>query len=117
MLPKVENKTQTGTIVYIILLIINCSTCVYNIYYCALCITQCIYSVQQNKAYARLNIARQQSSCRAAVWHVTEHVLDAHSTVSTYLCLHFILKNHAKSKLDSNIVANFGVIESNYKSQ
>ena len=34
MLPKLENKTQTGTIVYIVLLItiINCSTYVYNIY-------------------------------------------------------------------------------------
>ena len=32
MLPKLENKTQTGTIVYIVLSIINCSTCVYNIY-------------------------------------------------------------------------------------
>ena len=32
MLPKFENKTQTGTIVYIVLLIINCSTYVYNIY-------------------------------------------------------------------------------------
>ena len=54
MLPKLENKTQTGTIVYIVLLIIKCS----------------IYSVQQIKAYARLNIAkRQQSSCSAAVWH------------------------------------------------
>ena len=54
MLPKLENKTQTGTTMYIELLIINCSTYVYNIY---------IYSVQQNKAYTRLNIARQQSSC------------------------------------------------------
>ena len=41
MLPKLENKTQMGTIVYIVLLIINCSTYVYNIY---------IYSVQQNQA-------------------------------------------------------------------
>ena len=32
MLPKLENKTQTGTIVYIVVLIINCSTYVYNIY-------------------------------------------------------------------------------------
>ena len=33
MLPKLENKTHTGTIVYIVLLIIiNCSTYVYNIY-------------------------------------------------------------------------------------
>ena len=32
MLPKLENKTQTGTIGYIVLLIINCSTYVYNIY-------------------------------------------------------------------------------------
>ena len=32
MLPKLENKTQTGTIVYIVLIIINCSTYVYNIY-------------------------------------------------------------------------------------
>ena len=52
MLPKLENKTQTGPIVYIVLLIINWSTYMYN-----------IYSVQQNKAYTRLNIARQQSSC------------------------------------------------------
>ena len=80
----------------------------YNIY---------IYSVQQNKAYARLNIARQQSSCSAAIWHGTEHVSDVYSTVSTHLCLHFILKNQAKSKLDSNIVANLWVIEANYKSE
>ena len=52
-----------------------------------------------------------------SVWHGTEHVSDAYSTVSTHLCLHFILKNHAKSKLDSNIVANLYVIEANYKSQ
>ena len=65
----------------------------------------------------QLNIARQQSSCSAAVWHGTEHVSDAYSTVSTNFCLHFILKNHAKSKLDSNIVANLWVIGTNYKSQ
>ena len=107
MLPKLENKTQTGTIVHIVLLIINCSIYVYN-----------IYTVQQNKAYARLNIARQQSSCSAAVLNGTEHhVSDAYSTVSTHLCLHFILKNHDKSKLDRNIVANLWVIEANYKSQ
>ena len=81
---------------------------VYNIY---------IYSIQQNKAYARLNIARQQSSCSVDVWHGTQHVSDVYSTDSTHLCLHFISKNHAKSKLDSNIVANFWVIEANYKSQ
>ena len=109
MLLKLENKTQTGTIVCIVLLIINCSTYVYNIY--------TIYNVQQNKAYARLNVARQQSSCSAAVWHGTEHVSNAYSTVSTHLCLPFILKNHAKSKLDSNIVANLWVIDANYKSQ
>ena len=109
MLPKLENKRQTGTIVYIVLLIINCSTYVYNIY--------TLYSVQQNKVYARLNIARQQSSCRATVWHGTGHVSDACSTVSTHLCLHFILKNHAEWKLDSNIVSNLWVIEANYKSQ
>ena len=109
MLPKLENKTQTGTIVYIVLLIINCSTYLYNIY--------TLYSVQQNKAYTKLNIAPQQSSCSVAVWHGTEHVSDSYSTVSMHLCLHFILKNHAKSKLDSNIVANLWVIEANYKSQ
>ena len=76
-----------------------------------------LYSVQQNKAYARLNIASQQSSCSAAVWHGTEHVSDAYSTVSTHLCLHFISKNHAKSKLDSKIVANLWVLEANYTSQ
>ena len=108
MLPKLENKTQTGTIVYIVLLIINCSTYVYNII---------IYSIQQNQAYARLNIARKQSSCSAAVWHGTEHVSDAHRAVSTHLCQHFISKNHAKSKLDSNIVVNLWVIGANYKSQ
>ena len=91
MLPKLENKTQTGTIVYIVLLIINCSTYVYNIY--------TLYSVQQNKAYARLNIARQQSKCSAAVWHGTVQY--------QRISVHFILKNHAKSKLDSNIVAQF----------
>ena len=32
MLPKLENKTHTGTIVYIVLLIISCSTYVYNKY-------------------------------------------------------------------------------------
>ena len=72
---------------------------------------QYIYSVQQNKAYTRLNIACQQSSCRAAVRHGTEHVLDAYGTVSTHLCLHFILKNHAKSNLDSNIVANLRLLK------
>ena len=117
MLKKLKNKTQTGAIVYIVLLIINCSTYVYSIYYCTLCITQCIYSLQQNKAYARLNIARQQSSCSAAVWHGTEHISDPYSAASKHLSLHFILKNHAKSKLDSNIVANLWVIEANYKSQ
>ena len=65
----------------------------------------------------QLNIARQQSSCSVAVRHGTEHVSDAYSTVSTHLCLKFVLKNHAKSKLDSNIVANLWVIEENYKSQ
>ena len=65
----------------------------------------------------QLNIARQQSSSSAAVWRGTEHVSDAYSTVSTHLCLHFILKNHAESKLDSDIVANLWVIEANYKSQ
>ena len=108
MLPKLENKTQTGTIAYIVLLIINCSTYVYNIY--------TLYSVQQNKAYARLNIARQQSQCSAAIWHGTKHVSDASSTASTHLCLHVILKNHAKSQLDSNIFSNLWVIEANYKS-
>ena len=79
---------------------------------------QYIYSVQQNKAYAmQLNIARQQSSCSAAVWHGTEHEADTYSTVSMHLCLHFLLKNHAKLKLDSNIVANLWVIEANYESQ
>ena len=76
-----------------------------------------IYSVQQNKAYATLNIARQKSSCSAAVWLGPEYVSDAHSTVTTHLCLHFILKNHAKSNLGSNIVANSWDIETNYKSQ
>ena len=60
---------------------------------------------------------KTQSSCSAAVWHGTEHVSDAYSTVSTHLCLHVIFKNHAKSKLDSNIVANLSVIAANYKSQ
>ena len=32
MLPKLKNKTQTGTIVYIVLLIINCSIYMDNIY-------------------------------------------------------------------------------------
>ena len=31
--------------------------------------------------------------------------------VSVHLCLHFILKNHAKSKLDSNIVAICGLLK------
>ena len=31
-------------------------------------------------------------------------------SVSTHLCLHLILKNHAKSKLDSDILANLWVI-------
>ena len=65
----------------------------------------------------QLNIASQQNSCSAAVWYGTEHVSDAYSTVSTHLCLHFILKSHAKSKLDSNIMANLWVIEANHKSQ
>ena len=53
--------------------------------------------------------------CSRLAWYRTciGHV----STVATHLCLHFILKNHAKSKLDSNIVANLWVIEANYKSQ
>ena len=73
-MPKLENKTQTGSIVYIVLIKINCSTYVYNII---------IYSVQQNKAHAmQLNIAREKSSCGAAVWHGTEHVSDAYSIVS-----------------------------------
>ena len=49
--------------------------------------------------------------------HTTEHVSDAYSTVSTHLCLHFILKNHEKSKLDSNFVSNLWVIEANLNSQ
>ena len=97
MLPKFENKTQTGTLVYIVMLIINCSTYVYNII---------IYSSK-----CQLNVACQQSPCRAAVRHGTEHVSDAYSTVSTHLSLHFILKNHAKSKLDSNFVINLWVME------
>ena len=44
----------------------------------------------------------------------TEQVSDAYSTVSTHLCVHFIFNNQAKSKLDSNIVANLWVIEANY---
>ena len=64
-----------------------------------------------------MNIAHQQSSCSAAILHGTEHVSDTYSTASTHLCLHFILKNHAKSKPDSNIVANLWVIDANYKSQ
>ena len=42
---------------------------------------------------------RQHSSCSVAVSYGTEHVSEAYSTVSTHLCLHFILKTHAKSKL------------------
>ena len=49
MLPKLENKTQTGTILYIVLLIINCSTYVYNIYIYIYIYT---HSVVQNNAYA-----------------------------------------------------------------
>ena len=49
MLPKLENKTQTGTIVYSALLIIKYSTHVYNIY-----IYIYIYSAQQNEAYTRI---------------------------------------------------------------
>ena len=53
LLPKFENKTQTGTTVYIVLLIINCSTYVYNIYIHAHTYTHThTNSVQQNKAYA-----------------------------------------------------------------
>ena len=40
----------------------------------------------------QLNIARQQSPCRAAVWHCTEHVSDAYSTVQyqrIYVCILF----------------------------
>ena len=54
---------------------------------------------------------------QAAVRHGTEHVSDAYSRVSTHLCLHFILKNHAKSKIDSNFVTNLWVIEANFNSQ
>ena len=41
----------------------------------------------------------------------TEHVSDECSTVSTHLFLHFILKNHPKWRLDSNIAANLSVNE------
>ena len=58
----------------------------------------------------QLNIALQQSSRSAAIWHGTEHVSDAYSTVSAHLCLDFILKNHAKLKLDS-IVATLWVLK------
>ena len=105
MLPKLENKTQTGTIVYIVLLKLDRSTYVYNIY--------TVY----NRIQPEWIFARQQSSCSVAVWHGTEHVSDAYGTVSTHLCLYCILKNHAKSNFDSNIVANLWVIEANYKSQ
>ena len=106
MLPKLENKTQIGIIVYIVLLIINCSSYVYN-----------IYTVYNRIKHMPSEYCAPTDSCSAAVWHGTEHVSDAYSTISRHLCLHFILKNHAKSKLDSNIVANLWVIEANYKSQ
>ena len=81
---------------------------------------QYIYSVQQNKVYARWILRANRARAVqpfGMVQITTEHVSDAYSTVSTHLCLHFILKNHAKSKLDSNIVANLWVIDANYKSQ
>ena len=99
-MPKLENKTQSGTIVYIVLLIINCSTYVYN-----------IYSVQQNKAYARLNVARQQSSYSAAVWHGTEHVSDAYSTVSTHLCLHLFWKIMLNRSLIVTLSPIYGLLK------
>ena len=63
--------------------------------------------------HARLNIARQIELSSAAVWHGTEHVSDAYSTVSTHLWNHFILKNHTKSKLDCNIVGYTQIINHN----
>ena len=58
------------------------------------------------------------------LYKIDVFVSDASGTVSivsilliSILCPHFILKNHAKSNLDSNIVANLWVIEANYKSQ
>ena len=106
MLPKLENKTQTGIIVYIVLLIINCSTYVYNLY--------TVYNRIKHMP-AEYCAPTELVQCRHLAG--TEHVSDAYSTVSTHLCLHLILKYHAKSKLDSNIVANLWDIEANYKSQ
>ena len=103
MLPKLGNKTHTGTIVYIVLLLINCSEYVYN-----------IYTVYNRIKHTPAEYCVPTELVQAAVWHGREHVSDAYSTVSTRL--HFILKNHDKSNLDSNIVANLWVIEANYKS-
>ena len=62
-MPKLENKTQTGTIVYIVLLIINCSTYMYNII---------IYSVQQNKAHAAEYCAPTELvRCSRLAWYRT----------------------------------------------
>ena len=106
MLPKLENKTPTGTKVYIVLSIINCSTYVYNI----------LYSVQQNKAYASWILGAN----RARAGPPFGMVQNTYRTRTVeyqriYVCILF-LKN-AHSKLDSYIVANLWVIESNYKSQ
>ena len=107
MLPKLENKKQTGTIVYIVLLIINSSTYVYIIYI--------VYNRIKHMP-AECCVPTEPVQGRR-YRHGTEHVSDAYSTVSTHLFLHFILKNHAKSKLDSNLVTNLWVIEANFNSQ
>ena len=55
--------------------------------------------------------------CGRLAWYRTRIERVQFSINAYIICLKFILKNHAKSKLDSNIVANLWVIEANHKSQ
>ena len=65
MLPKLENKTQTGTIVYIVLLIINCSIYVYNII---------IYTVYNRIKYmpAEYRAPTELVQCGRLTWYTIE---------------------------------------------
>ena len=55
MLPKLENKTQTGTIVYIAVLIINCSTYVYKKMLQDFCQNNTPMNNPQNEVEARID--------------------------------------------------------------
>ena len=71
------------------------------------------------KAYASRILRAKPTElvqCGRLAWHRTR-IERVQYSINAFTCLHFILKNHAKSKLDSNIVAVWGVIEANYKSR